>query len=111
MCVDQLMKPIDVRWADLEDSRQYGVEEIGGRGSESFWGVVVVRQNCPRQIQRSGCQLKWTDWFRETRCVAELNQRAAGSQYRERAPERILADRVVDSFYLRGVERFPSAGN
>ena len=29
MCVDQLIKPIDVRWVDLEDSRLYGVEEIG----------------------------------------------------------------------------------
>jgi hypothetical protein len=78
MCVDQLIKAIDVRWVDLEDSRLYGVEEIGGGGSESFRSVVVVRQNCPRQIKRSGCQLKWTDWFRETRCFAELNQRAAG---------------------------------
>jgi hypothetical protein len=29
MCVDQLIKAIDVRWVDLEDSRLYGVEEIG----------------------------------------------------------------------------------
>src|SRR5947209_18392493 len=29
MCVDQLIKPIDVRGFDLEDSRLYGVEEIG----------------------------------------------------------------------------------
>jgi hypothetical protein len=83
MCVDQLIKAIDVRWVDLEDSRLYGVEEIGRRGSESFWSVVVVGQNCPCQIKRSGCQLKWIDWFRKTRGIAELNQRAAGSQYRE----------------------------
>src|ERR1700688_4331731 len=99
MRVDQLIKPIDVRWVDLEDSRLYGVEEIGRRGSESFWSVVVVGQNCPCQIQRSGCQLKWTDWFREARGVAELNQRAGGSEYRARAPERILTDRVVDNLY------------
>ena len=29
MCVDQLIKAINVRWVDLEDSRLYGVEEIG----------------------------------------------------------------------------------
>ena len=29
MRVDQLIKTIDVRWVDLEDSRLYGVEEIG----------------------------------------------------------------------------------
>ncbi len=54
MRVDQLIKTIDVRWADLEDSRLYGVEEIGRRGSESFWSVVVVGQNCPCQIKRRG---------------------------------------------------------
>jgi hypothetical protein len=29
MRVDQLIKTIDIRWANLEDSRLYGVEEIG----------------------------------------------------------------------------------
>jgi hypothetical protein len=29
MCVDQLIEAMDVRWVDLEDSRLYGVEEIG----------------------------------------------------------------------------------
>jgi hypothetical protein len=54
MGVDQLIKPIDVRWVDLEDSRLCGVEEIGRRGSESFWGVVVVRQNCPMSDKALG---------------------------------------------------------
>jgi len=80
---DQLIKPIDVRWVDLEDSRLYGVEEIGRRGRESFWSVVVVGQNCPCPDKALGVPAQWIDWFRKTRGIAELNQRAAGFEYRE----------------------------
>ena len=58
MRVDQLIKAIDVRWVDLEDSRLYGVEEIGRRGSESFWSHSSFGHTTnPRSVINDGRRL------------------------------------------------------